>query len=285
MDLLAVSYLLAILPTVAILVGAVAYTRRWLKSPTPPGAFVLGLAGVAMVALLAWSLQVPFFSTKSFYAFVALVPVMAFASEGMDVLMGSKPATRLLIGGLTAVWVVASIGTYWIAPSESAVATAIAGQWGAKGDRGRETSLLRAVVRRDPEAWGARVGLAETILKDADGLDEATVLLEPQSPTPATGSRLRAIGLLALKSGELARAGSHLADAVRLEPDNLVGLVRLATVVDALGDRERATQAWREVLAVDPTSRTAHTRLSKLCALDRDYEGAMEHAAYAERFR
>jgi hypothetical protein len=99
-DLMAAGYLLALLPTLAAILGGFVALIKFVRKPSPEGFMLLGLFYLTLFALVSISLDMPACAlVKAFYGLPALVPFCAFASLSLDQLWqwsGKRPV--LIVG-------------------------------------------------------------------------------------------------------------------------------------------------------------------------------------------
>ena len=79
-ELMAGGYLLAIAPTLLILIGVAICAVRFVRCPRPDSFLLLGLTFATFAALFYMNVKLPFFcNSKAFYALITLVPLCAFS--------------------------------------------------------------------------------------------------------------------------------------------------------------------------------------------------------------
>lgn len=114
-DLMTSGYLLACLPTLAILVGVAAAIVEAVRKPSAEWMLVLGILGAAALAVFVMTLQLPFHSqAKGFYGLSALVPASALGARGFDLLAGRSTVARALLSILWGTWALNACASFWI---------------------------------------------------------------------------------------------------------------------------------------------------------------------------
>ena len=108
-------YLLAILPTVAILVGTVAALAQLVRAPRAEGWLVLGVLGATAYGVFYMTLRLPFYAqAKAFYGLSAFIPLAVLGSLGLGVLARRAPAAHAVFDVLLGVWAINAFVTFWI---------------------------------------------------------------------------------------------------------------------------------------------------------------------------
>ncbi|HXT51379.1 MAG TPA: hypothetical protein VN811_10080, partial [Thermoanaerobaculia bacterium] len=220
--LTAVAYLLALVPTLALVVGAGAAVRRMMRTPVhapnATSALLFGTLAAFAAAVLLLALEQPSYAQgKAFYCLAALLPLCALVGEGVEVLGRSS---RLAAGGLAllfAVWALASWGSFWVRPglapaARSALAIAterlIDGSLAAQenGELDRSMELARRATALAPDDVATWIRLADA----------------------AEAAHRPSLALAALR------------DAVRVKPQDVRLHAHLAALYASAGDRVAA---------------------------------------------
>jgi len=82
---MAAGFLLALVPTATILVGAIVSVVRFLRRPEPVSFLLLGVPCLTFAALVYMNLKLPFYcNVKAFYCLTALLPVCALGAVGAE---------------------------------------------------------------------------------------------------------------------------------------------------------------------------------------------------------
>jgi hypothetical protein len=114
-DLMISGYLLACLPSLAILTGAVTALIELVRKPRAEWFLMLGLLGATALALFVMTLRLPFHGqAKAFYGSSAFVPVIALGAWGVDVLGRRSPVVRMLVHLWLGTWALNAAASYWI---------------------------------------------------------------------------------------------------------------------------------------------------------------------------
>jgi choline-sulfatase len=136
---------------------------------------------------------------------------------------------------------------------------------------------LRRVVALSPNDSEA-LSLLGAYLTEAGRAPEAADLLEAHASRADAALEVLTTRALALaRSGRPGDALATLAAARERDPSNAMIVVETATVHLMAGDRDRARQAFREALAINPGVARAHSSLGVLSVEDGRTEQAIEH--------
>ena len=249
--LMSVCYWLALLPTLAVLLGAVLALAGLIRRPSPEWFIVLGLAFTVTFAVLHVSLVVPYISiAKAFYGLSALVPLCAFGAWGLDVLGRWSGKLRPGVCILFAVWAITSYASLWVSPSSAATTLARARSLREEGRQDEAVGLLKATLEREPESTGVRSFLAYLLMETGD-LGEASRNAEAavrEQPSDWAGHLVLA-GILD-QQRQLDRAAEHAQRAVQLAPAHGPGYEQLATLLVRSGHYAEAIRVARQGLGV-----------------------------------
>jgi tetratricopeptide (TPR) repeat protein len=130
----------------------------------------------------------------------------------------------------------------------------------------------------------ARYNLA-LVLKRVDRLDQAldqierVLAIEPRAEAHYTR------GIIYWHQGHLDRAVEALREAVRIQPRSLEALTALGSVLKARGDWRGAATALRRAIELGPDQPAPHYALSQVLRLGGDDRGAREQLATVEKLR
>src|SRR5207244_6483356 len=98
-------YLLALIPTLLIVIGAAAAAYQIVRRPSPEWFLLFGLSAVVMIALIYMTLRVASYAqVKAFYALSAVAPLCSFAAMGCEKLGARHRFLRGALGTLLFCW-------------------------------------------------------------------------------------------------------------------------------------------------------------------------------------
>ena len=209
-DLMAVGYWLALVPTLAVLIGGILVLVRFLRQTSAEYLLMLGLAFLAALALVHMSIVLPYqCHVKAFYGLCALVPLCAFGACGLDALCRWSGKARTAVCILFGVWAINSVAAFWISRSAEATARSRAQSLWKEERRLEAVELLKVTLERD---------------------------LNPQTEAQSF------LAYLLMETGDLAEAGKLAAVAVRNEPNEPKGHLVLADLLTRQQRFEEATE-------------------------------------------
>jgi tetratricopeptide (TPR) repeat protein len=240
---------------VAILAGAIAAVRRFLRAPAAEWFLVLGLGAVTVVAVIHMTMVAPSVCMiKAFYGLCALVPLCAAAAWGLGTWGKSQPVLRAIVWVLVGLWGLNSIASYWILRDSTQTLMARARSYREQGRHPEAIRLLQGRVESEPKNAELRTLLADSLMrigKPAEAAKEAAMAVS-QAPGEATGHRVLLWALQGL--GRNAEAIEQGREVLRLgvqDTETWQNLAIMLSAQKALPDAERVA---RQGLAIDPMS-------------------------------
>lgn len=277
-------YLLALLPMGLALVGLAASVRSAVVGQGRAGALLPSLAALTLGAQLLMSLKVPAVAQdKASYGLLALVALGAFVARGLEAASRvGRWLPAVALAGL-GVWAANGVAAFWPRPASPAARATRALERLGRGDMAAAEAELRAGLAAEPGSWPLRVALARVLLERDASPGEIGGLLEGTPPEAGRAQRHLVLAYLADRWGDGAGARREAGRAVAADPDCAEALELLAGLQSAAGQVADAIATWREVLRLEPFSRTAHASLAHLYLRLGDQLAAATHQGYAER--
>jgi Flp pilus assembly protein TadD len=285
-DLMAAGYLLALLPTVAILAGIVATLIRFLRSPRPEDIVVLGLPFLAGIALLYYSLQVPVYaSAKAFYASSALLPLCMLGARGWNSLTQRAGRCAWLLWFPLLVWCLNVYASFWIHRSAPATRLLMARGLASDGFHDRafeEFSRISAQYPGNATAAQlfARALVRQGLVAQANEKAEESVRLAPED---AEAHLL--LGTILASQGKTEQAIAQAKRAVELAPDHPRAASSLFLWCYQSGRKEEARTACAESLRVNPFSPEFHYGMAVVSNALGDKTNAAIHFRLASQLK
>ncbi len=283
-DLMAVGCALALAPTLAIVAGATTWLARLVRRPDAVSALVLGIAATTVAATVYMTLRVPSYAqAKSFYALVVLVPICAFAAEGLEVLGGTSRWRRDLVLAGLCLWALTSYATFWTPGGAARTQLALGRGFITDGDLARGAEADQAALAADPGSWDARIAYAH--LLRAAGASRAVLeeLLRPQEEDPPLARRRLVMGLVLQRDGQTDAALGEIDRGLVLNPDLPDLYLLRAQLLEQANDLAGAATARREALRIDPYDAANHQALARLTERLGDRDEAARHDDYVRR--
>jgi tetratricopeptide (TPR) repeat protein len=280
-NLVVAGYLLTTIPTILILIGAVAAIHRFVRNPTPDWILLFVLSGSVALGLIFMTLRVPSYAQiKAFYGLSALVPLGLFAAIGWETVTRRRTRILFALAIPLLIWATNSFASVWIHDPAS--------RHVRDGLRLRQQKQIDAAIaegRRAVDAGSthpaARRFLA-VVLNESGRTDEALELAESGVRlTPLDSACYVQLGTVLLKRNELDRATAEGRHALKLGPENPAAYELLFSCFRKSGRDAEAINIARDGLAVSPYDADFHHRLGLLLAQKTNYMGAINHFAYA----
>src|SRR5437867_3167495 len=111
-------YLLAVIPTLLIVIGAAAAVYQTVRRPSPEWSLLFSLSAVVMIAVILMTLRVASYAqVKAFYGLSAVAPLCSFAAMGWEKLGSTHRFLRVALGTFLFFWAVNSYAAVWIRSS------------------------------------------------------------------------------------------------------------------------------------------------------------------------
>ena len=219
-DLMAAGYGLALLPTLALIVGIVLALVQLVRRPRAEG-FLLGGLAFAMVAAQVYHfLRLPYAChIKSFYALPALVPFCAYAAWGFDFVAKRGKLLKFGLGVLLATWAFTSYASFWVLSGSSRAEAWVGLMLGDKKRYDAAIDRFNAALRADETNDTARTNLARLLLalgrpRDAQEQFERGLRYHPESAQDHQG-----LATALAAQGQIAQAIEHVKRALSDAPD------------------------------------------------------------------
>ena len=277
-------YLLALIPTAVIVIGAVVAIIQFVRKPSSELFLLLGFSAVLALGLIYMSLKIPSYAqAKAFYALSAITPLCFFGALGWETVAHGSERLRFVLGMLVLVWALNSFVTYWITPSVAQhmyVAKALATY--DKIDQANAEAV--SAVQIDPSNAAVR-GLHALSLSelgdDAEAVKEAARAVEL---APMDSEAHLNLAIAAART-DMERAISESRRAIELGPENFSAYQMLMkSFVDSKRYNEAATFG-PEWLAVSPFDFAAHSSLAVAMAQTGDPVSAARQFGYVMMIR
>jgi tetratricopeptide (TPR) repeat protein len=278
-DLVVAGYLLALVPSLLILIGAVAAIGRLIRNPTSDRILLFVLSGSVALGLIFMTLRVASYAQiKAFYGLSALVPLCLSVAIGWEVVTRGRKVLRFALALTLLVWAANSFASVWINdPSSRHV------RLGLRLRQQKEIDAALAEARKaieaDPTHPIARRFLA--LLLNESGRADETQTERAIQLTPLDSMSHVQLGMDLLNRNELERAMNEGRRALELGPENPAAYELLFTCFRKSQQQAEAIKIARDGLAVSPYDPDLHHRLGLVLAQETNYVDAINHFAYA----
>jgi tetratricopeptide (TPR) repeat protein len=250
---MAAGYWLALLPTLAALLGMVIAVRRFLRKPSPQWLMLLTLAFSIVFALAFMSLVVPDFGqVKAQYGLCGLVPLSAFAALGLEKLRELIRPAGLVIASLLGTWALCSFNSFRIPPGSSETTLCQAVSLSSAGQTKDACEVFNRLLRKDPhnaQACGLLIPMLLATGQKSEAIKQSDILLRDDPPN--TTAQL-ALATMLEQQGRESEALARIRRACELTPGYAPAFGRLALLLIKQGAYADAEQASRKGLALNP---------------------------------
>ena len=169
-DLMAGGYLLALLPTLAVMAGGTLALFKFVRRPSAEWFLLLGFGFLVLWAAVYMSLAVPYYCmVKAFYGLSALIPFCVCGALGMEFFTRPRAKLRILVCIGFGLWAINACACFWISRSSATVkhASVLANE----GKSLEAADLLRQGLRSEPRSADLRFTLA-LLLTNTGRVDE-----------------------------------------------------------------------------------------------------------------
>jgi len=122
---------------------------------------------------------------------------------------------------------------------------------------------FREAIRRAPDHFWARLGLAECLLGDARMADAKRELLICRQLNPAHTEPLIGLAICAAEEQDLQQAQALLAQALDRDPNSLIALSKQGDLCLRRKQYADAIRFYKKLLSLDPTDKAAHLNLAQ----------------------
>jgi tetratricopeptide (TPR) repeat protein len=165
-DLMAVGYLLALVLTLAILVGAIAGVVQLVRQPRAELFLLIGVPFIFAVAAVYQHLRFPYYGhAKAIYGLTAATSLCVCAAWGIDILLRCGRVVCSLLVVILGTWALIALASFWVIDT----ATTRVWQGGRYFGLGRvqdAAKCFESALQRDLNNSSARVGLGRLYLEN-----------------------------------------------------------------------------------------------------------------------
>jgi Flp pilus assembly protein TadD len=279
--LMIAGYLLAIAPTLLMLIGAAVALRRFVRRPALEWLVLFGLTSAVILGVIAMTLKVASYAqVKAFYGLATLVPLCCFGAIGWELLTRNSRVLRAALTIFLLFMALNSFASYWAVPS--ARQHVYAGmRFGLDGNLDAALVEANRAVEADPANAIAQSVLA-SVLNDAnrasEALSHAHRAIELRPNDSIARQQLAAVFD---RQGQAELALTEARRALELGPENLPAYNLALVSLSKLGRRDELIRVARDGLAVSPYIFELHHTLGVALAQKEDFAGALSQFGYA----
>jgi tetratricopeptide (TPR) repeat protein len=256
-NLMAVGFVLALVPTALVLTGLVRALARCFRAANVTWLSLIGLGGLFAFAILYRSLKLPSFQqTKAFYGLPVLLPFCALGALGFEFWASRGKVARYVLGVALGIWLVNLYASFWIRPDavQTELTSAIATSLYLKGDA---AEAFLKVLNHHPGESRATIYLAA--LESKEHPEQAVKRLEQALKNdPANAWIESELAWNLALCDRLDEAVVHAKHAVELAPEDEVAAQTWCKLAWHRKSYEETVAAGRYALSINPTDETTH---------------------------
>jgi hypothetical protein len=284
-DYMVAGMFLALAPTAAIILAGCVAIFQSLRKPTILWTFLIAVFFLVVFLLIYGAILVPYYCIiKASYGLAASVPLCVLAALGFDLLSGRWRWLRGVIFIVLGVWVLNVAASYWISPVSVETKRYLARQLLVQGKTTEAIGKLEQLLDENPDDNLTRVLLAQVfVLQNLDS--RARQVLAYPTGQRDLPSRHLLLGVISAKEGSTKDALDELQRAMELAPNDQDLANNYAAILSAGPDVRAAIDASRNILRINPFSKTCHETLSKLYLSVGDQQSAIQHQDYVNRIK
>ncbi len=279
-DLVIGGYLLALLPTLVISLGAALAIYRFVRNPSAEWFMLLGFSAAVAVGVIFMTLRVPWYAqVKAFYGLSALVPLCCFGILGYERFTAGRKSMQFALGAVLVVWALNSFASVWIRRSASQLIYAGL-RLISEHKIDPSVSELAKAVDSDPSNAIARRFLAAALDEAGQSdkaIEQATKAIELD---PMNSECHLQMGMTFAKQDQMERAIEEARRAIELGPENSRAYDLLFTCLRQSQRTDEAIKTARDGLAVSPSDAELHYRLGLAEGQTGDFATAANQFAY-----
>jgi tetratricopeptide (TPR) repeat protein len=259
-DLMAVGFVLALVPMALVLTGLARALAMCFRAANLIWLMLIGLGWLFAFAILDMSLTVPSYAhTKAFFGLPVLLPFCALGALGFDYWTGRGKVARYVLGAALGIWLLNLYASFWIRPntSQTGLSSAIAASVYLKED---SSEAFLDLLRRYPGNSQATVWLAsmESQKHPEQAMERLEQALKDGPADAAIESELARELALCGRSDE---AFVHAKRAVELAPEDEVVARMWCVLALRRKSYEEAIAAGRYALSLNPADPGTHYNL------------------------
>jgi tetratricopeptide (TPR) repeat protein len=276
--LMSAGYLLAIIPTVLVLVGAVVALVRFFRRPSAEWLLLIGLAVSLVGAEACFYLEHPIsIAVQARFGLIEMVVLCALAGLGFDFLARGRRAIGFLLGVGLCTWALTSYSSFWIVKSAPDTLAWRGCVFLTRGDIDLSIAEFEQALRLDPNNASAHIGLSAA-LSGRGNIDAAIAHCEQALKTRPdfVAGHFQVANALAQR-GRLEAAIGHYRKAIEIEPDNAKAHYNLATILNQHGEPGAAIAEYRKALEIEPDDSAAQYDFALLLESSGQLDDALVH--------
>ena len=275
-DLMAVGFVLALVPAALVLTGLLRALAMCFRAANLMWLMLIGLGWFFAFAILGMSLKVPSYAqTKAFYGLPVLLPFCALGALGFEFWAGRGKVARYVLGVALGIWLVNVYASFWIRPNtvQTGLSSAIADFVYVKGD---SSEGFLNVLHHYPGNSQAAIWLAS--VESQKHPEQAVKRLEQAiKDDPAEAQIESELARDLALCDRLEEAVVHAKRAVELAPEDDEAARTWCRLALRHMSYEDAVTAGRDALSLNPADLRTHFQLGAALMNLRQIPEAVSH--------
>lgn len=262
-DLMAVGFVLALIPAALVLTGLVRAIALCFRKATPAWLLLVGFGWLFAFAILYMTAKIPSYAqAKAFYAMPLLLPFCAVGVLGYEYWAGRGAWLRRALGVGLGMWLLNVYASYWIRPDTgpAELSFAMAKSLYLNAD---PSTACRDVLERHPDDADAIVWLATTPAGRKNPGRSLGQLEEALKANPGNEFVEAYLAWYLAQLNRLDEALVHARRAVAAGPEDKTACKLWSDLAWRRGNYEEAAEAARALLSSDPTDLNGHSNLER----------------------
>jgi tetratricopeptide (TPR) repeat protein len=271
-------YVLAVLITLLLLLGALLVLYRFLRKPNAGWFLMCGLLGAFAFGLIFMTLRVASYAqVKAFYALPALLPLCALVGVSFGTLSERKPALRPVLWIVLLTWAITSYAAFWIDSGTPFTATVTG--LGLADDRRYADAIQKysRALQLDPKYLEARIGLIDSLERSGQHAEASQQVARALQQNPHDPEVLIRSAVNAVVEHRNQDGLQPLKEAIALAPDHPTAYQQLAILLGWLRRPREVLEACEQGLRVNPFSAELHRLLAAAATSCGDMTNAVFH--------
>jgi tetratricopeptide (TPR) repeat protein len=283
-DLMTAGYWLAVLPSIAIIVGLIAAIGRVIGRRQATWCLLAGVAVSMMTGMVFNQLKLPYYaSAKAFYGLPALTAVCVFGAWGMDLLTRRSRAALIILWTLLGTWAMNSYASLWIRARAPYTRILVGREQQMRRNFNAAICGFQEVLQSDPRNPMARLALAETLQEMGETRAAQEQYQTAWTDNPRDPDCIVALAYARAQKGQAREAVSLLQQAIQDAPDRPDVYPLLGSLLAQQNQFDQAVAAYEAALRITPGDADAHSDLGLLVAMQSRYGSAIDHFSYVMR--
>ncbi|HEY5912946.1 MAG TPA: tetratricopeptide repeat protein [Verrucomicrobiae bacterium] len=273
-SLMAVGYLLALLPTTLIFAGLVVVALNALRKPEPVWLVLMAFSFCLALALLYWSLSLPTYAVaRGIYCLSGLAAIGVFCALGWQSLTTKFKHLRGVIVLVLLVWAMTNYASLWIRADPASTQAALAKGFLESNDTVAAVACLERAFQTEPTNKEAHACLFNLMAKQGRAPEAAEFAAKMLQQYPTDPSWHLNLARALEAKGQLEESLEATRRAIALGPDSPSARMELALRLAKAKRYAESIAATREALRILPAEQEPHLILAKALLAEAAHPG------------